>query len=40
VGKNPKVFENSFNEDRKHLQKHNISSFEMDLMLEYVKMKA
>jgi tetratricopeptide (TPR) repeat protein len=40
AGKNPKVFENSFNEDRKHIQKHNISSFEMDLMLEYVKMKA
>jgi tetratricopeptide (TPR) repeat protein len=38
AAKDSKVFENSFNEDRKHLIKHNISVFDMDLMLEYVKM--
>jgi tetratricopeptide (TPR) repeat protein len=35
-----KNFEMAFNEDRKHLIRHNISSFDLDLMLEFVKMKA
>jgi tetratricopeptide (TPR) repeat protein len=30
-------FVSSFNEDRKHLQKCNISSFDMDLMVDYLK---
>jgi tetratricopeptide (TPR) repeat protein len=32
-----KLFETSFNEDRKHLTKFGISQFDMDLMLDYVK---
>ena len=40
AGNDPIAFENSFNEDRKNLIKHNISPFDMDLIIEYVKMKA
>ncbi len=32
-------FENSFNEDRKHLEQAGIDPFEMDLMLDYLKMQ-
>ncbi|MFO7978296.1 MAG: tetratricopeptide repeat protein [Bacteroidales bacterium] len=33
-------FENAFNEDRKHLKKYEISDFEMDLMLEYIRLES
>jgi tetratricopeptide (TPR) repeat protein len=33
-----KLFKTSFDEDRKHLKKFGISEFDMDLMLDYVKM--
>jgi len=32
------AFQNSFNEDRKHLAKFGIGQFDMDLMLDFVKM--
>ncbi len=38
--KNISSFENSFLEDRKHLIRKGIPSFDIDLMLEYLKMKA
>jgi tetratricopeptide (TPR) repeat protein len=38
--KNFTSFETSFNEDRKHLSFHQIHSFEIDLMLDYLKMQA
>ncbi len=37
--KDPKAFEASFNEDRKHLARHSIPHFDMDLMLEYVRLR-
>lgn len=33
-------FVSSFNEDRKHLQKFNITSFDMDLMVDYLKINS
>ncbi len=37
---NTKDFENSFHEDRKHLIRNGISAFDIDLMLEYIKLSA
>lgn len=36
--KNFSAFESSFRDDRKHLARNGISSFDMDLMLDYLKM--
>ena len=38
--KSAREFENSFYEDRKHLIRNGISAFDIDLMLEYVKLNA
>ncbi len=38
--KNIKDFENSFHEDRRHLIRNGISAFDIDLMLEYIKLSA
>jgi tetratricopeptide (TPR) repeat protein len=38
--KNIRDFENSFNEDRRQLIKNGISAFDIDLMLEYIKLNA
>lgn len=37
--KAPADFENSFKEDRKHLRRYGIQDFDMDLMLDYVKLE-
>lgn len=34
------AFEASFREDRKHLQRHDISEFDIDLMMDYLQIKA
>lgn len=38
--KSVKDFESSFNEDRKHLQAHNIPEMDITLMLDYLKLNA
>lgn len=38
--KDTSSFVNSFNEDRKHLIRKGISAFDIDLMIEYLRMKA
>jgi tetratricopeptide (TPR) repeat protein len=38
--KNLRDFENSFNEDRRQLIRNGISAFDIDLMLEYIKLNA
>jgi tetratricopeptide (TPR) repeat protein len=38
--KDTRDFENSFHEDRRHLIRNGISAFDIDLMLEYVKLNA